>query len=210
MVAEGPTLDPAAAGQALAEAGVALVEVVIAVDQGQERRRSAGDPGRQADETVERLLGPGVEQAGRTDRSHAGEVGDDGSRVGNRRAQRHRQSYCYRCPTRMAATGWGVRRSFGRVDALRQARKTMSGTKSQSSPARVEDSEDRSSVGDDRLSEVMDGLHLLEQRLGRPVWPRELADAVGWSSTHLVEAVLAEAVSLGCAVEEPTGAYRLG
>ena len=86
----------------------------------------------------------------------------------------------------------------------------MNGRDDRSPPNLAEGGGSPASVDDERLSLVLDGLDRLEQRLGRSVWPRELADAVGWSSTHLVENVLSEAVSLGCAVEEPTGAYRLG
>lgn len=63
----------------------------------------------------------------------------------------------------------------------------------------------------DRLEDVVDQLDRLERLTGRAVNAREVADALGWSSTHLAEEMLDTAVELGCVViDGPGRRFRVG
>lgn len=62
----------------------------------------------------------------------------------------------------------------------------------------------------ERLCEVVNELDRLERLMARAVTVVEIGNALGWSSTDLVEEILVGAVSTGCAFVDETGGYRLG
>ena len=62
----------------------------------------------------------------------------------------------------------------------------------------------------ERLCEVINELDRLERLTDEAVAVVDIANALGWSATDLVEEVLSSAVEIGCAFVDASGGYRVG